>query len=246
MKPLLMTCLVGVVLNALPAEASCVRGEVGLAVNLPFVGVDVRASHRGPCPEVVLAEYPSPPPMVVAQPYVVVQPVPVRPQYVSVAPPPNVMARVTPPPVVVEGPSHLALKYLPGLSSSVVLNDVLAVGRPGFAHSLGLEFRFYHWFALRSDFEMRAASRSWDVVGAKFSLPIPVLSPYLSGSISASEGYNAPGRYQLGAVAAAGLDLKFGRHFFIEAEARYRVAPGACCREEPQVSALVGAGVAFF
>ncbi len=231
MKPLLWSCCLGVVLLALPADANCGLGR------------------GAPCPSVVVvAEYPSPPPMVVAQPLVFVRPEPVRPRYVYVAPTPapvTVMTRAAPP-VVVEGPSHLAIKYLPGLSTSVVLNDVLAVGRPSLAHSLGLEFRFTHWFALRSDFEMRAASRSWDVAGLKFSLPIPVISPYVSASVSASEAYREPGRYQLGAVAAAGLDLKFGRHFFIEAEARYRVAPGACCREEPQVSALIGAGVAFF
>lgn len=93
---------------------------------------------------------------------------------------------------------------------------------------------------------MRATSRSWDAAGLKLSLPIPVLSPYVSGSLSASEAYNSPGRYSLGAVAAAGVDLKIGRHFFIEGEVRYRVAPGDCCREEPQLSALIGAGVAFF
>lgn len=187
--------------------------------------------------------------MVMAQPLLFVRPEPVRPQYVYLAPEPapvTVMARVAPSVVAVEGPSHLAIKYLPGLSSSVVLNDVLAVGRPRLAHSLGLEFRFNHWFALRSDLEMRSAGRSWDVAGLKFSLPIPVLSPYVSASVSASEAYREPGRYQFGAVAAAGLDLKFGRHFFIEAEGRYRVAPGDCCREEPQLSALIGAGVAFF
>ncbi len=230
MKPLLWSCCLGVVLLALPADANCWLGR------------------GAPCPVVVVAEYPSPPPMVVAQPLVFVRPEPVRPRYVYVAPTPapvTVMTRAAPT-AVVEGPSHLAIKYLPGLSTSAVLNDVLAVGRPSLAHSLGLEFRFNHWFALRSDFEMRAASRSWDVVGLKFSLPVPLISPYVSASVSASEAYREPGRYQLGAVAAAGLDLKFGRHFFIEAEARYRVAPGACCREEPQVSALIGAGVAFF
>ena len=224
MKPLLWSCCLGAVLTSLTADAQCARGA--------------------PCP-VVFEEYASPPPMVVAQPLLFVRPEPVRPRYVYVEPAPvRVVERVAAP--VVEGPSHLAIKYLPGLSTSFVLNDVLAVERPRLAHSLGLELRFNHWLTLRSDYEMRAASHSWDIAGLKVSLPIPLIAPYVSASLSASEAYREPGRYQFGAVAAAGLDLKLGRHFFIEAEGRFRVAPGSCCREEPQVSALIGAGVAFF
>ncbi len=247
-KPILSVCLLGVLLHAVPAQA-CGHGHTGgLTVSLPFLSVDVRSGYQHrPCPEqVLLASAPTAPPMVYAQP-IYVQPAP-RPHsvYVAPAPAPNVMARIDPPRPV-DRPARLGIKYLPGFNSAVVLsNDVLAVGQPTFAHSLGVEYRFTHWLAARSDFEMRASSRSWDALGLKLSLPIPFFAPYISGSLSASEAYQSPGRYSLGAVAALGFDIKLGRHFFIEAEARYRVAPGDCCREEPQVSALVGAGVAFF
>jgi len=245
------SCLLAVVLSAVPA-AACSHGHTtDLLVSLPFLSVDFRTGYQHrPCPEeVVLASAPTPPPMVFAQP-VYAQPVfvqPARPQYVYVAPAPapNVMARVDPP-WVMERPARLGIKYLPGFNSAVVWNEVLAVGKPTFAHSLGLEYRFNHWLTARSDFEMRSTSRSWDALGLKLSLPIPVVSPYVSASLSASEATSAPGRYSLGAVAAAGVDVKLGRHFFIEGEVRYRVAPGDCCREEPQLTALLGAGVAFF
>jgi hypothetical protein len=217
---MLWSCLL-LVVTAAPASACLTGGVVvGLAIQVPS-------------PEVVLAMASlSPPPMVFAEPVIVAEP--------------RVIAAPVERPTVIEGPAHLALKYMPGLNSTVVLDSALAVGHPRFAHSVGLEFRFNRFFALRSDLEMRSASHSWDAVGLKFSIPIPVWSPYLSASVSASEAANAPGQYQLGAVASAGFDLKFGRHFFIEAEARYRVAPGECCRTQPQLTALLGAGVAFF
>ncbi len=79
-------------------------------------------------------------------------------------------------------------------------------------------------------------------------LPPWAFRPYGSVSLAGSEAYAAPGKYQLGVSVAAGADLFFGKHFFLEAEARYRVSPGPgeCCREVPHLSGLIGAGIALF
>ena len=186
MKPLLWSCLLAVLLPAMPAEA-CAHGHVGsdgLSVRLPFFRLDVGGGpvRHQPCAEVLLASaayVPTPPPMVFAQPlFVAPTPAPAPVVVVQPAPPPvqyvyqpqaaaeNVMARREPPPVE-RSVARLGIKYLPGLNSTVVLSNVLAVSRPTFAHSLGLEFRFSHWLSLRSDFEMRSTSWSLDGVGLK-------------------------------------------------------------------------------
>ncbi len=255
-------------LSAAPAQA-CSHGHIGaggFALNIwPFLAIDVRAHHHVPCPEAM------PAPIVVAQaaPVYVTPP----PQYVSSPPPAPVY--ITPPPMVAapapqyvpvpvptpapaaptvvtqferrdpERPALLGLKYAPGANASIAWTDVVSAGSPSFAQSVGLEFRATSWLALRSDLEFRAAGRSWDALGLKLSTPTMV-SPYISGSFSVSERLIEPGKYQVGAMAAVGLDVKLGRHFFIEGEVRYRVAPGDCCREQPQLTGLVGAGVAFF
>jgi hypothetical protein len=186
------------------------------------------------------------------------QPVAVAPQY---APPPVYVqpapAGVLPMPVyanariekpVDDRPSLLAVKYAPGASSPVSFESKQPeFGGIGFAHSVGIEVRLSRWFALRSDFEMRNTGRSWDMVGLKVSLPWWALKQYGSVSLSGSEALSFPGKYQLGMSAALGVDLTFGKHFFIEAEARYRVSPTSeCCREVPTLTGLIGAGVAFF
>lgn len=145
-------------------------------------------------------------------------------------------------------PSLLAIKYAPGGSAPVGFGTGPEVGALSFAHSVGLELRLSRWFALRSDFEMRSTGRSWDMVGLKvWLIPSWALKPFASVSLSGSEASSFPGKFQLGVAAAAGLDLMIGKHFFIEAEARYRVSPTSeCCRTVPTLTGLVGAGVAFF
>jgi hypothetical protein len=62
---------------------------------------------------------------------------------------------------------------------------------------------------------------------------------FLDGDISTT---------RVGAVFNAGLSLYFGKHFFLEAEARYRrFATGRGALENlHQWSAVAGGGVAFF
>lgn len=145
-------------------------------------------------------------------------------------------------------PSLFAIKYAPGASSPVNFEaGGQALSSVTFAHSVGIEVRTTRWLTLRSDFEMRSTGRSWDMLGLKLIAPWWFFKPYASVAISGSEANSFPGKYQLGVAAAAGVDLTFGKHFFVEAEVRYRVSPTSeCCREVPTLTGLVGAGVAFF
>jgi hypothetical protein len=194
--------------------------------------------RNAPCVDqqfVAIAGQPTPPPMVYAAPPGGPLPMPVVAN-----------ARLEKP--VDDRPSLLAIKYAPGASSGIDFESKPSFSGFGFAHSLGLEVRLSRWFALRSDFEWRPQGRSWDMLGLKvWLIPSWALRPYASVSLSGSEATSFPGKYQLGVVAALGLDLMIGKHFFIEAEARYRVSPTSeCCREVPTLTGLVGAGVAFF
>ena len=194
---------------------------------------------------------PPPPPQVVYVPVAAPQPVSVAPPPPPPAPPAPVQ-RVTvvnnapQEPKRDDDPARLALKYQPGANSSLALTNALTIGAPSLAHNVGLEVRLTNWFSFRSDWERRAESSSFDLLGAKLSVPTKYVSPYISGSFSATNADREPGKFSIGLVAATGIDFKIGKHFFLEAEARYRVAPDACCREVPQLTALVGAGVAFF
>jgi hypothetical protein len=200
-------------------------------------------------PPVVMA----PPPVVYSQPPVVMAPPPVVVAPVVVAAPAPVPVPMAPPvvvaparPPVVEGPARFAIKYAPGANAAVSLADGVALGRLGATHSFGIEVRLSKHFAFRSDVELRPAGHSWDLVGLKVWLaPDWALRPYLSASLSGSLADNQPGRFLVGVVGAGGLDLAIGRHFFLEAEVRYRAAPGDCCGEVHQLTALIGAGVAF-
>ncbi|HEY0880873.1 MAG TPA: hypothetical protein VGD87_05055 [Archangium sp.] len=192
--------------------------------------------------------YYAPPPVYVAPP----------PPPVVYSPPPMVYAApVAVAPVVVQQkaaapvdnrPGFLAVKYMPGASAGVSLLDGdLSVDTPSFAHSPGLELRLTRWLSLRSDLEFRKNGRTWDMLGVKGSLfPNSPVKPYASVSFAGNENYDNPGKYSFGFAAAAGLDVFFGKHFFLEAEVRYRVTPGACCSEVPSVTGVVGGGVAFF
>lgn len=192
-------------------------------------------------PAVVMA----PPPMVQAQP-VYVQPAPVVVQQ----PPPQVVTRtVTVKEPVPERPALIGLKYTPGLSGVFTASNT-SVGFSGarFTHSAGLEARLSRWFALRSDVELRNDSRSFDVIGAKVWLAGGdwKVKPYLSASLSGTMADSRPNALTVGVVGAGGVDVFFGKHFFLEAEVRYRALPGNCCTEVPQVTGVVGAGLAFF
>jgi hypothetical protein len=203
-------------------------------------------------PPVVMA-----PPQVYAAPPQGYSPPPLPPVYVqpapvivapAPAPTPVVVNRAVPAPVV-EGPALIAIKYTPGFSGLFTG----FTGAPGFStarftHSGGLEARLGRWVALRSDAEFRKDSRSFDVIGAKLWLAGAdwKLKPYVSASLSGTVVDERPNALQIGVVGAAGLDIFFGKHFFLEAEVRYRSLPDGCCTNVPQLTAVAGAGVAFF
>ncbi|MEW5738373.1 MAG: hypothetical protein AB1938_05575 [Myxococcota bacterium] len=217
--------------------------------------------------------YVAPPPPVYQPPPVVMAPPPVAyvaPSAVYVPTPPPVVVAPTAPPMVAAPmaapappaaaasvsvevekkapprPAFLGLKYLGGSAALVDWTSGMDLSGLGYAHSFGLETRFTNWFALRSDFEMRSDSRSWDLLGAKLWVPTRTFKPYISASLAMTEAYAMPGKMHWGVVGAAGIDIWLGKHFFIEAEARYRVSPGDCCRDQPHLTGLIGAGVAFF
>lgn len=251
-----------------PALARCRRG-VSVQVGNVFFG-----AHR-PCVDVVVAPvvvapaqplppvaYYTQPPVVYAPPPppVYVQPAPVvvqQPPPVVYANPPIVYAQPAPAPVVRakapppaddNRPGFLAIKYMPGVSSTVALTDGdMNFGGPAFAHSPGLELRLTRWLSLRSDLEFRKEGRTWDMLGVKLSLlPNSPIKPYASVAFSGNENYSNPGKYSFGFAGAAGIDLMLGKHFFLEAEGRYRMTPGACCSDVPVVAGVIGGGVAFF
>lgn len=195
-------------------------------------------------PQVVYQQAPvvmAPPPMVQAAPVYVAPPVVVQP-------PPRVVTRTVTAPAP-ERPALIGIKYTPGLSG-IFTSSPGAVGFSGarFTHSAGLEARLSRWFALRSDVELRNDSRSFDVIGAKVWLAGAdwAVKPYLSASLSGTMADSRPNALTVGVVGAGGVDVFFGKHFFLEAEVRYRALPGSCCTEVPQVTGVVGAGVAFF
>lgn len=198
-------------------------------------------------PPVVMA----PPPMVEAPAPVVVAPAPVvvqPPAPVVVQPPQQVVTRTVAAPQV-DRPALLGLKYTPGFSG-VFATSPGTIGFTGarFTHSAGLEARLSRWFALRSDVELRDGSRSFDVIGAKVWLAGAewTAKPYLSASLSGTFADARPNALTVGVVGAGGLDVFFGKHFFLEAEVRYRVLPSSCCSDVPQLTGVAGAGVAFF
>jgi hypothetical protein len=194
--------------------------------------------------------YQQPPVVVVQPPMVQAAPVYIAPQPVVVVQPqpPRVVTRTVTAPAL-ERPALIALKYTPGLSG-IFTSSPGAVGFSGarFTHSAGLEARLSRWFALRSDVELRNDSRSFDVIGAKVWLAGADWSvkPYLSASLSGTMVDSRPNALTVGVVGAGGVNVFFGKHFFLEAEVRYRALPGSCCTEVPQVTGVVGAGVAFF
>lgn len=223
------------------------------------VGVHTHAHRRvvvAPPPVVVTPPAPvvvappvvmAPPPMVAAPVYVAPVVVQAPPPQVVHAPAPQVVSR--PAPREVERPALIGLKYTPGLSGAFAASgDAASVSGVRFVHSAGLEARLSRWVALRSDVEFRNDSRSYDVLGAKLWLAGAdwQVKPYLSASLSGTTTAARPNALVIGAMGAAGLDVFIGKHFFLEAELRYRALPGGCCAEVPQVTGVVGAGVAFF
>ena len=247
--------IVGVSAPAFACYNGTSRG-VGIQLGSVFFGF---SKHRhGPCPAVVVqavpqplppvAYYTQPQPVVVAAPVVYSAPpmVYAAPAPVVVAAAPAVQARVAPP--ADDRPGFLALKYMPGVSSNISgTGGDMGLSTPAFAHSPGVELRLTRWFSLRSDLEFRKEGRTWDMLGVKLSLlPNSPVKPYASVSFSGNENYANPGKYSFGFAGAGGLDVMLGKHFFLEAEVRYRMTPGSCCSEVPALTGLVGAGVAFF
>lgn len=252
MPKLLRASLVLVALTAAPALA-CAHGHVGadrVFLNLgflPFFGLGLSVnSHANPCgaavqeTQQVLVAPPPPPPQVVYVPTYLPPPLPVPPP-----PAPAVATNATPPRRERDDFAHLGVKWTPGLSAAVLWGGPPSLGASSFAQSVGLELRLAEWAALRSDLELRPGGTSWDALGLKLSGPDKVLAPYFSVSASGSVSTSQPGRVQVGLMGALGLDLKLGRYFFLEAEARYRVAPDACCRDVPQVTGTLGVGLAI-
>lgn len=146
---------------------------------------------------------------------------------------------------VVEAPEPaeplMAVKLLGG-GSGVVNTTSAKSDQPGLSGMLGVEVRLTEWLAVRSDLDLRANGVSWDVAGLKLRGPW-FLSPYFS--VSATVGLTG-GHFSLGPVGAAGLDLRLGRHFFLELEGAFRVSPGETLRRAGQVSVMAGLGYAFF
>jgi hypothetical protein len=233
-----------------PAFACRTGGGVGIQLGSVFFGF----SKRHTCPPVVVAVpvqqlppvayYTQQPQVVYAPPPVVYSPPPMVYAAPMVAAP-VVQAKVVPPPD--DRPGFLALKYMPGASTNIVANQAFNLDGVGFAHSPGIELRLTRWFSLRSDLEFRQGGRTWDILGIKGSLfPHSPVKPYASVSFSGNENYANPGKFSFGFAGAGGLDVFIGKYFFLEAEVRYRMTPGACCSEVPALTGLVGGGVAFF
>jgi hypothetical protein len=227
----LQWAVLAVVVGAAAPALACSHpghGALSLHVGGFFLGVGV---NTAPCP----------PPVVIAPPVVQY----VAPAPVVVAPPPVITAPAVTAPRD-DRPAALGLKYVGGGAALLDWSSDPPLTGLGLAHSVGLEGRLTTWLGLRSDLELRRDSRSWDVIGVKLWLPTSTFKPYVSASLAVTEAAAQPGRLHWGLVGAAGLDLWLGKHFFLEAELRYRVSPGDCCRAAPHVTGLVGAGVAFF
>lgn len=265
----------GVSVNIGPLQLLGVRVHTpchDLVVPVPVLAPAVAEAEALPEPPVVVAQptviyapppvyvspparrvaYYSPPPMVAGPPVVMVTPpvvIPAAPLPVA-SPQPIIVAAPPAPEPAPERPSIVALKYTPGASAGVNWgSSTQAGGLSGvaFSQTFGLEFRVARWLAIRGDVEFRKGGHSYDPFGLKvWVAPGAVLRPYLSASLSASDSSNNPGRLAVGIVGATGLDLMLGRHFFFEAEVRYRLIPGTCCRDVPQLTGVLGAGVAFF
>lgn len=232
-----------------PAFACRTGGGVGIQLGHVFFGFSKR--HNCPPPVVVVqgqlppvAYYTQTPPLVVYSPPPLVYAAP--PPQVAYANAPLVQAKVAPPQS--ERPGFFALKYMPGASSSPsMVGGELHLSGAGFTHSPGIELRLTRWLSLRSDLEFRQQGRTWDMLGVKLSLfPSSPVKPYASVSFSGNESYAHPGAFSFGLAGAGGLDVFFGKHFFLEAEVRYRMTPGKCCSDVPVLTGVVGGGVAFF
>lgn len=221
----------------------------------PVISVEPAPVYVQPAPVYVQpAPVVMPPPPLVSAPPVVVTPPPVVVQ-APPSPAPAPPAVVTRParPVEPERPALIGVKYQPGFSglftsSSTDSSATVGFAQGRFVHGVGLEARLSRWFALRSDVELRTESRSYDVIGAKVWLAGAdwKVKPFLSASLSGSEHDLRPNALAIGLVGSGGVDVFFGRHFFLTAEAKVRASPGGCCNEGPRVTVGAGAGVAFF
>jgi hypothetical protein len=175
---------------------------------------------------------PRPVPMAIA-----VQPLPLTPVVVSQREAPQV-----------QGPAFLGFKYLGGTTVTLPGRNGPTEGtRSGFnTHTIGLELRPLMWLSVRSDLEIGPNASSWDMLGLKLSLPNTFFRPYVSASVSGSVVYAKNDTVAFGLTGAAGLDLFFGRRFFLEAEARYRALPSGCCDVPGSITASIGGGIVLF
>jgi hypothetical protein len=228
------------------------RHGVGIYLGSVDIGFHVHTHERvvaqpyvypTPAPAPVYAQapvYATPPPVYAPQP---VYPMPM-PMAVPVMPIP-MQAVAQRAPVKVESTPLLGVKYLAGISvPTSTPNGAPFKTFPGINHTIGIEIRPANWFAVRSDLELRPAGASWDIIGAKLSIPSRFFRPFASVSLTSSMA--TAEKIAFGITGSAGVDLFFGKHFFIEAEARYRVLPSGCCEVPGVVSGSVGAGLALF
>jgi hypothetical protein len=219
------------------------------------------------------AYYVAPPPVVAAY---TPPPAPVTPTYYAPAAVPPPPEAVVAPVVVSQEPDRIprvAVKWAPlGITSLQAPPSTSGSGStnnfPINAGNVGLEYRFSNGYtALRSDFEYGLYGGAWDFLSLKLSLfKHSWLRPYLSGGVTGTNIYDhnlttgiTTKTPSVGGVAAGGLDLFFGKHFFLEAEVKARVfaipvggqttTPAGATAENfsptTQFSGMLGAGVAF-
>ncbi len=237
----------------------------GFAVALPHLAfglavgaaAPVYAYEAPPLVEVEVEEAPEPPPLVEVE----VLPPPPPPVVVQVAPRPPPQVRAPPPPAEEEEPAperppRVAVKWAPLARSMMSLDSLSGRLFEPNAGSVGLEYRFSRYWALRTDLQYSRDGALWDVAAAKFSLfPNSFFRPFASGGVSGirlvelGTGTRVDST-RLGVVASAGLNLFFGKHVFLEAEGKFRhylddPFNDMAVRNLSQWTVLIGGGVAF-
>jgi hypothetical protein len=218
--------------------------------------------------------YVAPPPVYAPPPVVASYSPPPAPTYYA-------PAAIPPPPEMVVAPvavrddriPRLAVKWAPlGITNLQAPPSTSGGSTNNFpinAGNVGLEYRFSNgYWAVRSDFEYGLYGGAWDFLSLKLSLfKNSFLRPYLSGGITGTNVYDhnvstgiTTKTPSVGGVAAGGLDLFLGKHFFIEAEVKARVfavpaggqstipanQTASAFSPTSQFSGMLGAGVAFF
>ncbi len=210
-----------------------------------------------PAPLVQVEVTPPPRPAPAPARVVVAAPV-VAPAPVVVARPPPPQVRAEPEPREEVDPDRtprVAVKWAP-FARSVMDLDRLTSELSLNAGSVGLEYRMGRYLALRTDVQYSRDGALWDIAALKLSVfPNSFVRPFISGGLSGirlvelGSGTRVDST-RLGVVAGAGLNLFFGKHVFLEAEAKFRHYSDdpfndMAVRNLSQWTALIGAGVAF-